>query len=402
MRQRQADAIVAIQSAVDHGLMQVTIDSRRGKQVRLRLPNGQVTEVTEFINCSYLGLDVHPDVIAAAKRALDNWGVHLCCARSRFSIGDLTDVESELSALWGGHAVTFPSVTSAHLSALPLVADGTLLGTQRKVRMVFDRFAHASMQQLKPLLEPHARVATIAHNDIPALVAHVDEATQCDEDIVFVADSVYSMGGLCPLSSLLELSTQRGLHLYLDDAHGTSIFGEHGEGAVLAATGGLPARTLITFSLAKGFGCNGGGILLGSRAQEQAVRSFGQSYMFSGPLDFAVAGAARAVVAMHRDGEVKRLQKQLRSQVSLFDRCATRFMPIGDGQNFSPIRMVPMTSIQEAQRIGVALIERGFFVSVAMYPVVPRDQPQLRVCLSASHTDDEIRGLCAALEQLTS
>ena len=116
-------------------------------------------EVVSFTNCSYLGLDTDREMIAGAKEALDKWGLHYCCARSRFSLGDLFELEEDLSDFFGARAITFPSVTSAHNSCLPLLASGLLIpGGPRPggMRLVFDRYAHASMQSLKPIAKDAA------------------------------------------------------------------------------------------------------------------------------------------------------------------------------------------------------------------------------------------------------
>lgn len=408
---RRAEALAAIREATAHGLMHVTIERRlSNKRVRLAHPDGAAArDVVEFINCSYLGLDTHPAVVGAAADIVREWGVHFCCARSRFSIEPNRALERDLSTLFRGYAITFPSVTAAHLSALPLIASGALLPSSlrrhRGVRLIFDRFAHASMQSIKPLLAVDATIVTIAHNDVRAIATAVDEAHAADEDAVYVADSVYSMGGVCPLDEIKQLVEQRGAFLYLDDAHGTSIFGERGEGYVMAReAGALPPSTIMTFSLAKGFGTNGGGIVLPSEEQRQTVRSLGQTYAFSAPLDFSVIGAAQASLALHFDGTVRRLQDELRNKVATFDAALAR-TSVGAAaastrEGFSPIRMVPLQSKEQAIAVGRGLIARGYFVSVAMYPVVARDQPQLRVCLSVEHSDEQVHGLVAALDDV--
>lgn len=379
--------------AVDRGLMQVTLRGRDGK--RVVLPDGR--EVTEFVNCSYLGLDTHPDVIAAAREVVGEWGVHFCCARSRFTIGPNGELEEGLSQLFGGRAITFPSVTSAHMSTLPLLAAGELFpdGQHRSVRLIFDRFAHASMQYLKPVLAQDATVTSIPHNDMAALRAQLEEARAAGETGVYVTDGVYSMGGVCPLPEALALAEELDAWLYVDDAHGTSIYGERGVGFLLSQTGAvLPRRVIATYSLAKGFGTNGGGVLVPTEAQEQLIRSFGQTYAFSAPLDFSIVAAALAALELHHDGSVAELQRDLRAKVARFDRARGLDLP------FSPIRMVPLSSSDEALRAGERLIDEGFFVTVAMYPVVPRDQPQLRVCVTSAHSEDEVDGLTDALDRV--
>ena len=385
------EALPTVLEARRRGLMHVTLEGRDGKTVTL--PGGK--RVREFINCSYLALDQHPRVIARGKELLDQWGVHFCSARTRFSIGPNRDLEDALGDFFGGRVVTFPSVTTTHLSVLPLLASGALWPDERHSRLIFDRFAHSSMGSLKPLLRESARVETIEHNDLDALETQFKAAAEAGERPVYVADSVYSMGGRCPIRAVLELAERYDAKLYLDDAHGTSIYGPRGEGAIIEAVGPGHPRIISTFSLSKGFGTNGGGVIVSSVSEEELIRCFGLTYAFSGSLDFSVMGAAMASLELHLDGTVTALQKTLQERVSFFDRQLGVAAP-----HFSPIRMVTRRSIQHALDTGEQLIERGFFVSVVMFPVVPREMPQLRVCLSVAHTEGDLAGLGAALHEL--
>ena len=245
------------------------------------------------------------------------------------------------------------------------------------------------------MLRESARVETIEHNDLDALEQQLKAARAEGELPVYVADSVYSMGGRCPIADVLKLAEKYDAKIYLDDAHGTSIFGPRGEGAVFEALGGLRERIVTTFSLSKGFGTNGGGVLVPSSAEEDIVRLFGQSYAFSASLDFSAMGAAMAALELHLDGTVSKLQARLRDRVARFDA----LMP-NPAEGFSPIRMVKRASTESALVTGEGLIERGYFVTVALFPVVPRENPQLRVCLAVDHTDAELDGLCAAISSL--
>ncbi len=374
--------------AIEAGLMQQSLRSRDGK--RVVLADGK--RVTEFISCSYLGLDLREDVVARGQALLSEWGVHLCCARSRFSIGPLTELEEKLSSLWGGRAITFPSVTTAHLSTMPLLATEAFGAGHSKTAFLFDRFAHASMQYLRPVLAAEHRVEMLPHNDVGALERAATLAQAKGEHVVYVADGVYSMGGRCPVDEVLELSRRLGFFLYLDDAHGTSIFGERGEGSVLSALKGkVPPNLAVAFSLSKGYGCNGGGVLLPTPEAEHQVRTFGQTYAFSAPLDFSVVGSALEVLRLHQDGTVAKLQKTLRERVALFDELTGRTEP------FSPIRMVPVGDDARSIELGAALRERGWFVSASFFPIVPRGEAQLRICLTVDHSEADVRGLVEAL-----
>lgn len=377
--------------ALSRGLMQVTLRGREGRRVAL----DSKTWVTEFINCSYLAIDTRPEVIAKSQSIMDDWGVHLCCARSRFSIGPLEELEEGLSALWGGRAITFPSVTTTHMSTMPLLPSMDLCGREGRVTFLYDKLAHASMQFLRPVLAAEHRVEVIPHNDLAALEKAAKLAHARGDAVIYVADGVYSMGGVCPIDEVLALSRRLEFSLYVDDAHGTSIYGPRGEGTVLAALGGkLPENVAITFSLSKGYGCNGGGVLVPDREAERRVRTFGMTYAFSAPLDFSVVGAALASLELHRSGEVKRLQDDLRKKVALYDRLVGRELP------FSPIRMVEVGDERRAIELGDALKARGHFVSVTFFPIVARSNAMLRICIGVGHSEEDVTALVTSLREI--
>lgn len=382
--------------AINKNLMQVSIKGREGKVVIM--PDGQ--EVVEFINCSYLGIDQHPKVIAAGKSIEDYWGVNFCCARSRFSVEPMRLLEEELSELFRGRAIVFPSVTTTHISVMPLLASGILFNSEgsyhqdNKVRMIFDRFAHSSMQFLKPILAEEATIATIPHNNLEALVKEVKQAKQLNETAVYVADGIYSMGGLCPIDELLKLAEELDFYLYIDDAHGTSIIGDAGEGSIMSKIqGNIPSHLILTFCLSKGFGCNGGGVLLPSRMQENLIRCYGQIYAFSAALDFSIINACREAIKLHKDGTVKLLQNKLKENIALYDQLMGLNLP------FSPIRMINIGNEHEAIKATQELVNKGFFTSVAFFPIVPRNQAQIRICLSATHTKEQIEALTIAIKE---
>lgn len=354
--------------------------------------------MVEFVNCSYLGLDLHPNIINAYRNSNPEWGVNFCCARSRFSTEPAIRLEKELSDLFGGYAIAFPSVTTTHLSVMPLIASGALIDQDSppNVRLVFDKYAHASMQFLKPILAEEATVSTISHNDLNALENEVLQAKNNEEVVVYVADGVYSMGGLCPIETLMEMSNYLGFYLYIDDAHGTSIFGDWGEGPILSRLNGdLPNNIFLTFCLSKGFGCNGGGVLLSQQWQDMMVRSYGQIYAFSAAIDFCVVEACLESIKLHYNGEVKARQRTLKNNVALYDKL------IGHTTKpFSPIRMIPIGGEDQTIEAAEYMLDLGFFVSAVFFPVVPQARGQLRICIAANHTYAQLEKLTQALKEV--
>jgi 7-keto-8-aminopelargonate synthetase-like enzyme len=212
---------------------------------------------------------------------------------------------------------------------------------------------------------------------------------------IYIADGIYSMGGLCPVAEVLALAEELDFYLYVDDAHGTTIFGDRGEGLVLSAVdGAVPDRLIVTIALSKGFGAYGGGLVVPDRWREQLVRSYGQVYAFSAALGFSAVHACRAVVELHHDGTVQALQPVLRERVALFDEL------MGEPLPFSPIRMVHIGNEQDALAAGEQMLEAGYFASVVFFPIVRRGAAQLRMCIAANHSPDDIRGLVAALQRV--
>ena len=384
------------------GLMYQGIGSRTNTLVSI---DGKNTH--SFTNCSYLGFDTEPSMIEAAKQTLDEWGLHYCCARSRLTIEPIVALEESLSDWFSAPALTFPSVTSTHSSVLPMLSAGifhctrnsSASGNKRpKVRMIFDRFAHASMQVLKPILAKKASVETIAHNDLAALEVQIGKALSAGEIPIFCADSVYSMGGSAPLKELFALAEEYPLILYLDDAHGTSIFGPQGQGYVAEYLSGKPwpSYLWLTFSLAKGFGCNGGGVVCPSESARSAIKRFGQTFAFSGPIDFAMAGAALRGLELHRSPELLIRQRILRQKVRLVDELLFNDTSLP----FSPIRMIPIGDEDRAIDLGIALREAGYYIPVVFHPVVPRGEAQLRLCVTVKHDDSVLREMCRTLKSM--
>lgn len=390
-------------AATNLGLMYGVFDARIRNRLRV-----QGRDVVSYVNCSYLGFDTDASMVGVASDTLRRFGLHYCCARSRLSIAPLAELEAALTRLFGAPAITFPSVTAAHAGVLPLVASGTILDGGRsashtgRVHLIYDRFAHASMQILRDQLARHASISTIEHNDIVQLRREIDKAGAAGSHCVYLADSVYSMGGVAPIADLLPLLRHRHFSLYMDDAHGTSVYGKRGEGYVVSqlqksgrrhGTGKWPRRLFITFSLAKGFGCNGGGIVVPNQHVEQIVRQCAPNYLFSGPLDFAMTGAALKCIEYHLNGQVQKRQAALRRRVALLDR------ELFDGpcESFSPIRMVCIGREREAIRIGARLLNMGHYVPVVFFPVVPRGQAQLRICITVQHSPAQILKLCRDL-----
>jgi 7-keto-8-aminopelargonate synthetase-like enzyme len=373
------------------GIMALYATPGPGRTVRL-IADGR--EISDFVRCSYLGLDNHPQIVAAAEKALHDAGaLHWSCARTRLNFGILGDLEENLSDLFKARVITFTTVLAANMSALPLLASGHLTGGVKPL-VVFDRSAHATLAQHKATVAGETGVETIHHNDMFAL----ETLCQNHPCVAYVCDGVYSMGGSAPLKALRALQDRYGLFLYIDDAHGISIFGENGAGFARSEFTELGDRTIVAASLGKGFGASGGILMLGTATQELLFRRFAVAHAFSASLNTAAIGAAQASAAIHRSGELAKRQQALRQNLSLLDQ----LLPTRDSTRDLPIRTIRLGDELISVAVARQLLALGFYTSAIFFPTVARGDAGLRICLTASHTEAQIRDLCAALEGIQS
>ncbi|MER8474274.1 aminotransferase class I/II-fold pyridoxal phosphate-dependent enzyme [Mesorhizobium sp. M1328] len=379
------------QRAHQRGLMAVYGRSMEGRTVWLTRGDRRGDTVIDYVRCCYLGLDNHPAIVAGAVAAIEEYGsLHWSCARTRLNFGLIGNLEDMLSQLFGARVIAYSTVMIANMGALPIIASGHLTEGQRPV-MVFDHLAHASLAFHKPVVAEETQVETIPHNDLDAL----EQICRKHPIVAYVCDGVYSMGGFAPIEGLLQLQEKYGLFLYIDDAHGISLFGENGEGfARSQLPRELGERTIVAASLAKGFGASGGMLMLGTAYQEELFRSYSIPHAFSASPNVAAVGAAIASAEIHRTSELKVRQGQLVERIAIFDELIEtdqRGAPL-------PIRMVKVGDEFAAIDFAERLLDDGFYTSVTFFPTVARGHAGIRICLTASHNLSNLERLCSRIE----
>ncbi|MCP3392215.1 aminotransferase class I/II-fold pyridoxal phosphate-dependent enzyme [Bradyrhizobium sp. CCGB12] len=378
-------------AAHEAGLMAVHGRSTTGRAFALGSgPLEGRPEKIDFVRCSYLGLDNHPVIVAGAIDAIEaHRSLHWSCARTRLNFDLLAELETILSQMFCARVIAFSTVMLANLGAMPLLASGELTGG-RKPLVVFDRLAHLSLAYHKPVLADETSVETIAHNDLDAL----ERLCRNHPTIAYVCDGVYSMGGNAPLKELRQLQERYGLFLYIDDAHGISIFGRQGEGFARSQFPEvLGDRTIIVASLAKGFGASGGMVMLGAADQEALFRRYCIPYAFSVPPNLAAVGAALGSCKIHRSTELGDRQSRLAQRIKVFDH----HVATAQQGNPFPIRMIAIGAETKAIAIAKAILDAGFYTSVTFFPTVSQGKAGIRVCITADHESNDIEGLCECI-----
>ncbi|MGD9483589.1 aminotransferase class I/II-fold pyridoxal phosphate-dependent enzyme [Streptomyces sp. TRM70308] len=362
--------------AAEHGMLDIRVDASGG-QNRLR----DVRTGHEFLNlasCSYLGLNSHPTVVESGVEALRTENVTgLAMAEFRIRLEAAHRLEEELSALFG--TPVLPSISCGVISAavLPLLASGHITGTDPLV-VVFDRFAHFSMNFLKPVVADETLVLTSPHNDMNFL----EDVCRKYPRVAYVCEGTYSTGGLADLEGIRALQERYGMYVYMDDSHALSTQGRNGEGYARSVYRELDERTMIVASTAKAFGSTGGIAMLGSSSVFDMLYRSGPMGWSQG-LRTAAIGTTLGSIAVHRSPELGERQRQLAENIALFDRRMGDRPIRGVG---SHIKFVTVGENDWAVELATELYRRGYYCSAMFFPVVPRGQAGIRLMLRGDMT----------------
>jgi len=396
MNIRHQRTSAALDDAVADGLTGFEVIARNGKQ--LTLVDG--SQCTEFVSCSYLGLENHPALVLAAQVALERFGVHLSASRAAMSPLYLRQLEQLLGDIYSGCSVTvFSSTSNAHLGVLPLLGSGAMDGyptRERGVMWLVDRTAHASMQVLRGLLAQFGPVRRVDSDDSDGLEEALIHCQRESLTPVMLIDGVGSMSGLLPVAELSERLQRYHGYLYVDDAHGISISGCYGAGYAFEQLGHrLPGNTLIAGSLSKAFGGAGGFIVLKPGANAGQLRALANPLVFGHSIPLPLQAANVAAAQIHLSSEIVTLQQALWSNVRRLDeRVEQRMLNAGLR---APIRGALFDNERQGNLAASALRASGLVVFPVFYPIVESGKALLRCALSAAHSTEQIDCLARKL-----
>jgi 8-amino-7-oxononanoate synthase len=329
------------------------------------------TKIVAFASNDYLGLSLHPAVVAAAHEALDLWGTG--AGASRLVTGSRPcheELEAAL-AFWKSTdaAVVFPTGYAANLGVLSAFG-------QSGVHIFSDELNHASIIDGTRLAR--AEVTVYRHGDVDHLAELLARTTG---RALVVTDVVFSMDGdLAPVGDIAELCRHHGALLVLDEAH--AVLGPD----LAPALADLDVLRVGTLS--KTLGALGG-FVAGPRAFIDLLENRARSYIFTTALTPADAAAALAAVRLLATPEGTMLRHRLAGHVER----------VAPGHR-SPIVPVVLGSDERALAASAILRHRGVWVPAIRPPTVPLGTARLRVTLSAAHTPDHIDRLLEALALL--
>lgn len=353
-------------------------------------------ELVNCCSCSYLGLHYHPKVLEGAHEALRREQiVSMSISRTRMRSRLHTELEQVLSDLFKARCIATVTAAAATTGVLPLIASGHLMDDGEPRVMVFDKFAHFSMNLIKPICADETTVLTAPHNDLD----YVEDACKKHKRVAYVADGAYSMGGATVIDGLLELQDRYGLFLYFDDSHSLSVWGDHGEGYIRSRLGDrLNPLTIVVASLGKGFGGSGGVIMLGPEHHYHTLLRHGGPVSWSQALNVPAMGAAMASAAIHASPELRERQQRLLDNMALLDS----HIPTPEKGNGLPIRVITIGNEERAIQLSGEMLQRGFYTSAVFFPIVEKNKAGLRIMVRASNTPEEILEFCGHIRELVS
>lgn len=327
-------------------------------------------EIVNFSSNNYLGLAEDNRVRRAAADAANEWGAG--ATGSRLMGGTLAlhgELESALAEFKGSQAaLVFPSGYHANMGMIPALA-----GPEDTIFL--DRLAHASLVDGARLSK--ARVRVFRHND----VADLERVLRWGSGNRWVlTESVFSMDGdRAPLKDMTALCQRKGVRLYVDEAHGTGVWGPEGRGWV-NDQGVTDLVDVCMGTLSKAFGSQGG-FVCGSVPLIQWTVNRARAFIYSTALAPAAVGAAQAALQIGQN-ETERRKR-------LFDLSArlwSGFGLAGEG----PIIPFIVGDNSRALSLSAALWNEGIFAPAVRFPTVSHGESRVRFSVTAAHEFSDI------------
>jgi glycine C-acetyltransferase len=326
-----------------------------------------------FCANNYLGLADHPQIVAAAHRALDDWGFGM--ASVRFICGTQAqhrDLEREIADFSGmDDAILFPSCFDANGGIFEV-----LFGPEDAI--ISDALNHASI--IDGVRLSKAQRFRYANRDMADLRTQLEAAREAGaRRVVIVTDGVFSMDGyFAKLADIRKLADRHDALVMVDDCHATGFTGPKGAGT--------PARAgvqvdILTGTLGKALGGALGGYIAGPQPVIDLLRQRARPYLFSNALPPAVVGAALAALDIVAAADDLRAQLTANADYWRAGLTAAGFSLLPGSH---PIVPVMLGEAKLAQAMAAELYARGVHVAPFFFPVVPKGQARIRTQMNAA------------------
>ncbi len=358
--------------------------------------------LTDFASCNYLGFDLEPEIMTVIDDEIRRWGTHPSWSRLLGNPRLYLDIEEQLTdLLHAPDTLVLPTITHIHMSVLPLLAnDGYVFYEHTAHKTIYDGCVYA-----------RGLGATIAsfNGEDPQHLDDLLRATPPGKGRVVCMDGVNSMTGNVPdLQVFAKICREYDALLYVDDAHGFGVIGERSPhetstygargNSIVAHAGETYDDILLVGGFSKAYSSMLAFVALPTWLKEH-LKVAAPPYLYSGPSPTA----SLAGVLAGFDINARRGEKIRHTLFAHTERILDRVRELGvatPNNTGTPIIELPLADSEAVDRVTEILWGEGIYVTVAAYPLVPRDQVGFRVQVTSAHTDEEIDGLLTTIDRL--
>ena len=329
---------------------------------------------------NYMGMTFDPDVIAAGKQALDEFGSGTTGSRVlNGTYSPHKDCEAALKEFYAmDHAMVFSTGYQANLGII-----STIAGKDDYIALDID--SHASIYDGCAL--GNANIVPFRHNDVEALEKRLKRIPEGAGKLV-VLEGIYSMlGDIAPLKEMVAVSKAAGAMVLVDEAHSMGFIGEHGRG-VAEAQGVIDDVDFIIGTFSKSVGTVGG-FCVSNHPKFEILRLVCRPYVFTASLPPSVVATAATSIRKLMHGADKRAHLWENSKKLHAGLKALGFT-LGTETPQSAIIAVIMPNLEKGALMWEALLDEGLYVNLARPPATPGNMTLLRCSLCAEHSSDQV------------
>ncbi len=379
-----------------HPMLDAVIDEQIGRRIRI----GDHW-LADFASCNYLGFDLDQEIIDSIPEYVAKWGTHPSWSRLLGSPIIYEQIEAKLTDLLGSEdTLLLPTITHIHMSVIPVIAGAGVI--------FLDGRAHKTIYDGAMIARGHgATIQRFRHNDFE----HLEELLKATKTTprMIALDGVNSMTGNAPdIREFARLAREHDALLYVDDAHGFGVIGERApdESSPYGKRGNSIVRhqgegyenIVMVAGFSKAYSSLLAFLALPTKMKD-VLKVAAPPYLYSGPSP--VASLATTLVGLEVNdkrgdqnrADIYRKTKKVLDRLHELDI----YTP---NQSGYPLIEIPLANHEDIDVVGRYLFDRGAYVTMAAYPLVPKDEVGFRVQVTAANADDEIDLLCEVLGEL--
>ncbi len=368
-----------LESIREAGLYKVEQEIATPQNPRMALVNGK--RVLNLCANNYLGLADHAKVVAAAQKALQEYGFGM--ASVRFICGTQDQhkkLESVISDFFETEdTILYPSCFDANGGLFEVLLD-------KEDAVISDALNHASIIDGIRLCK--AQRYRYRNNDLEDLENKLKEAQAAGARFKLIAtDAVFSMDGtIADLKGICDLADRYGALVMIDDCHGAGFMGERGRGTHEHCDV-IGRIDIITGTLGKALGGASGGFTTGRQEIIDLLRQRSRPYLFSNSVAPPIVAASLTVFEMLRSSD--EFRRRLKENTAYY-RAGLKALGLDVIPGEHPIVPIMLGDAHRAQDFARRMLEKGVFVVGFYYPVVPKGQARVRTQISAAHSRENI------------